>query len=157
METQEFVSQVCGVPSNRVNARVKRMGGAFGGKESRSVQLACLLAVAAKKTWRPVRCMLNRDEDMMTTGQRHPIKARWKVGTTADGTLIALEADVYNNAGKQNTFHSSFPSHVDSFTLRILKLLTLIPLKQAIATTCLGPLWTAAVLISITATKSPTS
>lgn len=99
METQEFVSQVCGVPSNRVNARVKRMGGAFGGKESRSVQLACLLAVAAKKTWRPMRCMLNRDEDMMTTGQRHPIQARWKVGTKSDGTLIALEADVYDNAG----------------------------------------------------------
>ena len=99
METQEFVSQVTGVPSNRVNARVKRMGGAFGGKESRSCQLASILAVAAKKTQRPIRCMLNRDEDMMTTGQRHPVQARWKVGTTADGMLIALEADVYDNAG----------------------------------------------------------
>ncbi|ESZ95547.1 xanthine dehydrogenase [Sclerotinia borealis F-4128] len=99
METQEFVAQVTGVPSSRVNARVKRMGGAFGGKESRSVQLACLLAVAAKKTKRPVRCMLNRDEDMMTTGQRHPIQARWKVGVKSDGRLIALEADVYDNAG----------------------------------------------------------
>ncbi|KAI9649559.1 hypothetical protein NHQ30_002139 [Ciborinia camelliae] len=99
METQEFVAQVTGVPSSRVNARVKRMGGAFGGKESRSVQLACLLAVAAKKTKRPIRCMLNRDEDMITTGQRHPIQARWKVGVKSDGKLIALEADVYNNAG----------------------------------------------------------
>ncbi|RAL65552.1 hypothetical protein DID88_005226 [Monilinia fructigena] len=99
METQEFVAQVTGVPSSRVNARVKRMGGAFGGKESRSVQLACLLAVAAKKTKRPLRCMLNRDEDMITTGQRHPMQARWKVGVQSDGNLIALEADVYNNAG----------------------------------------------------------
>ncbi|CZR67703.1 probable xanthine dehydrogenase [Phialocephala subalpina] len=99
METQEFVAQVTGVPSHKVNARVKRMGGAFGGKESRSVQLACLLAVAAKKSWRPVRCMLNRDEDMMTSGQRHPVQARWKVGVKHDGTLIALEADVYDNAG----------------------------------------------------------
>jgi xanthine dehydrogenase/oxidase len=70
MEIQEFVSQVTGVPSNRINARVKRMGGAFGGKESRSVQLAAILAVAAKKTKRPMRAMLNRDEDMKTTGQR---------------------------------------------------------------------------------------
>lgn len=99
METQEFVAQVTRVANSRVNARVKRMGGAFGGKESRSVQLACLLAVAAKKTKRPIRCMLNRDEDMMTTGQRHPIQARWKVGVQSDGKLIALEADVYNNAG----------------------------------------------------------
>lgn len=70
MEIQEYVSQVTGVPLNRINARVKRMGGAFGGKESRSVQLAAILAVAAKKMKRPMRAMLNRDVDMMTTGQR---------------------------------------------------------------------------------------
>ncbi|KKY19715.1 putative xanthine dehydrogenase [Phaeomoniella chlamydospora] len=99
MEVQEFVAQVLGVPSNKVNSRVKRMGGGFGGKESRPVQLSCLLAIAAKKEKRPVRCMLNRDEDMMTTGQRHPIMARWKVGCTNDGKLLALQAFVYNNAG----------------------------------------------------------
>lgn len=98
-ETQEFVSQVLGVPSNRINARVKRMGGAFGGKESRSVPIACLCAIAARKEGRAVRTMLNRDEDMMTSGQRHPIQVRWKVGTTADGKLVALDADVYNNGG----------------------------------------------------------
>jgi xanthine dehydrogenase/oxidase len=99
LEVQEFVSQVTGVPSNRINSRVKRMGGAFGGKESRACQLASILAVAAKKTKRPVRGMLNRDEDMMTSGQRHPVQARWKVGTTHDGKLLALDADVYDNAG----------------------------------------------------------
>ncbi|OCK73770.1 hypothetical protein K432DRAFT_430402 [Lepidopterella palustris CBS 459.81] len=99
METQEFVSQVTGVPRNRINARVKRMGGAFGGKESRSVPFACLLAIAAKKERRPMRLMLNRDEDMMLTGQRHPVQARWKVGVSKDGKLLALDADLYDNAG----------------------------------------------------------
>lgn len=99
METQEFVSQVIGVPSNRINARVKRLGGAFGGKESRSVPIACAVAIAAKKEKRPMRCMLDRDEDMITSGQRHPVQARWKVGAMKDGTLIALDMDIYNNAG----------------------------------------------------------
>lgn len=99
METQEFVSQVTGVPSNRINARVKRMGGAFGGKESRSVPIACFCAIAAKKERRPVRVMLTREEDMMTTGQRHPIQARWKVGVSKEGKLLAFEADLYDNAG----------------------------------------------------------
>lgn len=99
METQEFVSHVTGVPSNRINAKVKRMGGAFGGKESRSVPIACILAIAAKKEKRPMRSMLNRDEDMMTSGQRHPVQSRWKIGTTHDGKLLALDIDVYNNAG----------------------------------------------------------
>lgn len=94
-----MISRVTGIPSNRINVRVKRMGGGFGGKESRSIQLAGLLAIAAMKERRPMRAMLNRDEDMMTTGQRHPIKCRWKVGVMNDGTLVALEADCYNNAG----------------------------------------------------------
>ncbi|KAF2465100.1 uncharacterized protein BDR25DRAFT_295929 [Lindgomyces ingoldianus] len=99
METQEFVSQVTGTPSSRINARVKRMGGAFGGKESRSVPFACYLAIAAKKEKRPMRLMLNRDEDMLLSGQRHPIQARWKVGVSKEGKLLALDADIYDNAG----------------------------------------------------------
>lgn len=99
METQDFVSQVVDVPRHKINAKVRRMGGAFGGKESRSVPIACMVAVAAKKTRRPVRIMLNRDEDMMTSGQRHPVQCRWKVGCTREGKLIALDADAYNNAG----------------------------------------------------------
>ncbi|RPA92119.1 molybdenum cofactor-binding domain-containing protein [Choiromyces venosus 120613-1] len=74
METQEFVSQVTGSPSSRIVAKVKRMGGGFGGKESRSVQLAYILAVAAKKVGRPIRRMLSYDEDMVTSGQRNPFQ-----------------------------------------------------------------------------------
>ncbi|KAH8732672.1 Molybdopterin-binding domain of aldehyde dehydrogenase-domain-containing protein [Phaeosphaeriaceae sp. PMI808] len=99
METQEFVSAVLGVPSNRVNARVRRMGGAFGGKESRCVPFAVYTAIAARKEKRPVRLMLNRDEDMILSGQRHPFQTRWKVGVTKAGKLHALDADIYNNGG----------------------------------------------------------
>jgi len=93
------VSQVTGVQANKIVSKVKRLGGAFGGKETRSIQLAGICAVAAKKTKRPVRCMLNRDEDMMTSGQRHPFLARWKVAVNKDGKLQALDADVFANAG----------------------------------------------------------
>ena len=85
--------------ANKVLTRVKRLGGGFGGKETRSVQLAGICAVAAKKTKRPVRCMLNRDEDIVTSGQRHPFLARWKVAVNNDGKLQALDADVFANAG----------------------------------------------------------
>ncbi|KAJ8115925.1 hypothetical protein OPT61_g2546 [Boeremia exigua] len=98
-ETQAYVAKVIGVSANKVNARVKRMGGGFGGKESRSVQLAGIVAVAANKVRKPVRCMLNRDEDIMTSGQRHPFLARWKVAVNKDGKLQALDADVFNNGG----------------------------------------------------------
>ncbi|RPA93263.1 hypothetical protein L873DRAFT_1847312 [Choiromyces venosus 120613-1] len=118
METQEFVSQVTGVPSSRIVAKVKRMGDGFGGKESRSVQLACILAVGAKKVGRPIRCMLNRDEDMMTSGQRNPFQAHWKVGVSKDGMLQVLDADVYNNAGYSQDLSGAVMdralTHIDS-------------------------------------------
>jgi xanthine dehydrogenase/oxidase len=98
-ETQTYVAKVCNVAANKVVARTKRLGGGFGGKETRSVQLAGICATAARKLQRPVRCMLNRDEDMMTSGQRHPFLGRWKVGVNNDGKLVALDADVYCNAG----------------------------------------------------------
>ncbi|KAF4637755.1 hypothetical protein G7Y89_g328 [Cudoniella acicularis] len=98
-ETQTYVAQVCDVAANKVVSRVKRLGGGFGGKETRSIQLTGIVALAAKKTGRPVRCMLNRDEDMMTSGQRHPFLAHWKVGVNKDGKIQVLDADVFCNAG----------------------------------------------------------
>lgn len=99
MENQVYVAQVLGVPMSRVNMRVRRMGGAYGGKESRSTPIAMYMAVAARKESRPVRMMLNRDEDIAISGQRHPFQARWKVGVNSQGKLHVLDVDLYNNAG----------------------------------------------------------
>ncbi|RPB28040.1 xanthine dehydrogenase [Terfezia boudieri ATCC MYA-4762] len=98
-EVQTYIAQVLAVPTNRVVAKVKRLGGGFGGKETRSVQLAAICAVAAKKVKRPVRCMLNRDEDILTSGQRHPFLGRWTVGVNNVGKLVALKAEVFCNGG----------------------------------------------------------
>lgn len=97
--SQAYVAQVTGVAANKVVSRVKRLGGGFGGKETRSIQLAGICATAAAKTRRPVRCMLNRDEDILTSGQRHPFLCKWKVGVTKEGKLVALDADVFANGG----------------------------------------------------------
>ncbi|KAM4041887.1 xanthine dehydrogenase/oxidase [Anomaloglossus baeobatrachus] len=99
METQHFAADAIGVPANRIVVRVKRMGGGFGGKESRSSVLSTVVAVAAYKTGRPVRCMLDRDEDMLITGGRHPYLARYKVGFKKTGKITALEVSYYSNAG----------------------------------------------------------
>jgi xanthine dehydrogenase/oxidase len=94
-ETQDFVAHVLGIDFNRVVCRVKRLGGGFGGKESRSVFLSCALAVAAKKLLRPVRCMLTREEDMVMSGTRHPFMGQYKVGFTKQGKLISLDLKVF--------------------------------------------------------------
>ncbi|ORY77778.1 Molybdopterin-binding domain of aldehyde dehydrogenase-domain-containing protein [Protomyces lactucae-debilis] len=96
--TQLAVAELLGLGASRVNVRVNRMGGAFGGKESRSVQLAAITSLAASVTQRPVRCMLDRDSDMISTGQRNPYQAKWKAGIK-DGKVFALDGDITNNAG----------------------------------------------------------
>lgn len=90
---------MCDVPANKVVVRVKRLGGGFGGKETRSVVLSCAVAVAAKKLKRPVRCMLTREEDMVTSGQRHPFLGKYKIGINKDGKIQAFDCDIFNNAG----------------------------------------------------------
>ncbi|KAF7187278.1 Xanthine dehydrogenase, partial [Pseudocercospora fuligena] len=116
-ETQAYVAQVTGVSANKIVSRVKRLGGGFGGKETRSIQLAGICAIAAKKTQRPVRAMLNRDEDIATSGQRHPFLGHWKVAVNKDGKLQALDADIYNNGGWSQDLSAAVVdralSHVD--------------------------------------------
>lgn len=46
-KTQNFCASVCGLPANKVTAKCKRMGGGFGGKETRSVFIAVTAALAA--------------------------------------------------------------------------------------------------------------
>ncbi|XP_024116820.2 xanthine dehydrogenase/oxidase-like [Oryzias melastigma] len=98
-DSQSHVAKVLGVPANRVLVRVKRLGGGFGGKESRSTVLSTVVAVAANKLKRPVRCMLDRDEDMLITGGRHPFFGKYKVGFLNSGKVVALDVSYYSNAG----------------------------------------------------------
>ncbi|KAL5036700.1 hypothetical protein BDV3_005886 [Batrachochytrium dendrobatidis] len=98
-ETQHLVSCVLGIPSHRVVCRVKRLGGGFGGKETRPAYISCALAIAARKHRLPVRCVLTREEDMSTSGTRHPFLANYDVGFTDQGKLISAELDVFCNGG----------------------------------------------------------
>ena len=68
--------------TRKVVCRSKRLGGGFGGKDSRSAFLACVAAVSAHVTGRPVRLSLDRDVDMQITGHRHAFVARYRAGVT---------------------------------------------------------------------------
>ena len=43
--------------------------------------------------------MLDRSEDIQISGQRHPFLVNWRVGFTYEGKILALDADLYANAG----------------------------------------------------------
>ncbi|OAD58082.1 Xanthine dehydrogenase [Eufriesea mexicana] len=98
-EIQKLISHVLNIHSHKIVVRTKRLGGGFGGKESRTLILALPVAFAAYKLRKPVRCMFDRDEDIMVTGTRHPFLLKYKVGFNDIGMIKGVEAYIYNNAG----------------------------------------------------------
>lgn len=96
---QKYVSHVLGLPMSKVVCKTKRIGGGFGGKETRSAFLAAVASVPSYLLNRPVKLTLDRDIDMMITGQRHSFLGKYKVGFKNDGKVLALDLEIYNNAG----------------------------------------------------------
>ena len=90
-EIQHMVSHVLGVPSGAVTVEVRRMGGAFGGKETQGNLFAVVCALAAKATGRPVKFRPDRDDDMIITGKRHDFEADYRVGFDGDGRITGAE------------------------------------------------------------------
>ncbi|XP_040609517.1 aldehyde oxidase 3 isoform X1 [Mesocricetus auratus] len=97
--TQEMVARTLGIPKNRINCHVKRVGGAFGGKASKPGLLASVAAVAAQKTGCPIRFILERGDDMLVTGGRHPLLGKYKIGFMNDGKIKAADIQFYINGG----------------------------------------------------------
>ena len=98
-KTQNFAAHACGVQASKVVCKMKRMGGGFGGKETRSVFISSSVAVAAYKLNKPVRINIDRDVDMWITGGRHPFIGRYRVGAMRNGKINAVDVKLYNNGG----------------------------------------------------------
>jgi len=43
--------------------------------------------------------MLDRDEDMVITGTRHPFYCKYKAGVKKNGKILAMKLDMYSNGG----------------------------------------------------------
>lgn len=98
-EVQHIVARVLGVPDAFVTVETRRMGGAFGGKESQAAQTAALAALAARVTGKPCKLRLDRDDDFITTGKRHDFRADWRVGFDGGGRIAAYDVDLLARCG----------------------------------------------------------
>lgn len=96
---QTACARILGVPQHKVEVDVKRLGGGFGGKEDQATHWACMVCLAAKLLRRPVQLVLNRADDMVMTGKRHPYSADFKLGLTKDGEIKAIDFKYFQNSG----------------------------------------------------------
>ncbi|XP_052605482.1 aldehyde oxidase 2 [Peromyscus californicus insignis] len=96
---QKTVSSTLNIPSNKITCHVKRVGGGFGGKVGKPAVFGAIAAVGAVKTGRPIRLVLDREDDMLVTGGRHPLFGKYKVGFMNSGRIKALDIECYVNGG----------------------------------------------------------
>ncbi len=98
-EVQHWVSHALGIDNHAVRVECRRMGGGFGGKETQAGQLAVWSAVAANKLKCPVKLRLDRDDDFLITGKRHPFAYDYTVGFDDTGRITGLKLLMAVNCG----------------------------------------------------------
>lgn len=102
---REEIAKVYGVPESDVQVHGTPVGGAFGGKFGIYEPLVALIARAVG---RPVKMVLTRNEELLSTNPAPPLQVNAKIGVTKDGTLKAFAADVISDSG-------CYPSGLASF------------------------------------------
>ena len=98
-EVQHGVGKVLNIPSAKIDSKVRRLGGGFGGKESQATIFAAMSALGAYVTQKPVKIRLNRHNDMTASGKRHDFKIYYTAGFTVAGKILALDIKVLSNGG----------------------------------------------------------
>jgi len=83
-------ARAMGMPYNNIRVICRYFGGGFGAKLElgKHTMIAALLA---RKTGRPVKLMLSREESLLAVGNRPEAKMTLKAGVKKDGTLTALQ------------------------------------------------------------------
>ncbi len=98
-EVQHLVAHMLGRHSADVTVEVRRMGGAFGGKETQAALFAAACALVAAKTGRPAKFRVDRDDDMVMTGKRHDFACEYDVGFDDTGRLSAIRIELASRCG----------------------------------------------------------
>jgi len=94
---RHLVAKILNLPINKVRVIRPHVGGAFGGKDQVFDEI--IAALLSKKTSKPVKIELTREEDLAMISTRHAFSIRVKVGVKKDGSLTALQVKSMQNAG----------------------------------------------------------
>jgi CO/xanthine dehydrogenase Mo-binding subunit len=95
---QARVAEVLHLPLAKVRVIGHYMGGGFGSK-LQTDKTTIIAALLAKKTARPVKLFLSREETYLAVGNRPPGTLKLKAGVKTDGTLTALELTAVGSSG----------------------------------------------------------
>ncbi|MBI1792918.1 MAG: molybdopterin-dependent oxidoreductase [Chloroflexi bacterium] len=94
---RETIAHALDLPNENIRVVYPAIGGAFGGREDLSVQIA--LALATWKLQRPVKIIWSRRESIIGHAKRHPVTLKAKWGATKDGKIVAAQNEIIGDGG----------------------------------------------------------
>ena len=80
--------------SFRINIFVRRLGGSYGAKISRSAYVSGATALASEKLRNPVRMWMNYSSNMEMMGKRMPCFVDYKVAVNKNGAIQYLQESI---------------------------------------------------------------
>ncbi|NMJ41661.1 xanthine dehydrogenase family protein molybdopterin-binding subunit [Roseomonas sp. JC162] len=92
-----MTSLLTGVPQSNIRAIPAEIGGGFGAKTI--VYLEPIAVLLSKKSGRPVKMVMTRDEVQRATGPAPGSLSTVKIGARKDGTIVAAQGTFYLQAG----------------------------------------------------------
>ncbi|MCX7857529.1 MAG: xanthine dehydrogenase family protein molybdopterin-binding subunit [Deltaproteobacteria bacterium] len=92
------LSNLLKIPLNRIRVRHVFIGGAFGGR-SEVAPADFIVSLLSIKTERPVKLVMSREENAISSRQVHDVVARIKTGVKKDGTIVARDYEVIYDGG----------------------------------------------------------
>jgi putative selenate reductase molybdopterin-binding subunit len=108
--TRRALGAIFDLEPAKVRVFCERMGGGFGAKQEMLVE--DVVALAARKTGRPVKLEFTREEQFIGATTRHPMRVRVKLGARRDGRLSAMQMNIlsdtgaYGNHGRHVLYHA---------------------------------------------------
>lgn len=100
---REAVARCLDTTLSRVRVVQLPVGGGFGGKEDVPSEIAARAAVLAVKSGRPVRLVLSREEDIIYSSKRHPMRMHYRMGCSREGKIVFMDVDIAAGVGAYTT------------------------------------------------------
>ncbi|OIO98653.1 MAG: hypothetical protein AUK03_00970 [Anaerolineae bacterium CG2_30_64_16] len=94
-----YLAMVLDLPHNLVRVIQPPVGGSFGGKDDLVYETSAQVARLALITGRPVRMTFSREESLVASYKRDPMRMRIRLGADRDGTLRACKFEGLMDSG----------------------------------------------------------
>jgi CO/xanthine dehydrogenase Mo-binding subunit len=96
-DVRASVAKLLSMNLSQLKVTASEIGGGFGGKTT--VYLEPVALILSRKSGRPVKMVMTREEVFMATGPGSATRSKVKIGAKNDGTITAMQGQLYYEAG----------------------------------------------------------